>query len=151
MEKIKSEKAWKLDHVGVVVNDLQAAIKFYEALGIGPFVPNPSEKAIGRRIRGKPVEGVKMKGAWAQMGPIQFELMQPVEGQSIQKEFLERRGEGINHVSFLVEDLDQGVAEFEAKGFKVISSGRFHPSGGFAYMDTDTIGGIIFALEQRIK
>ena len=151
MEKPKSEKTWKLDHVGVVVKDLQEAIKFYEVLGIGPFVANPSERATNRKIRGKPAENVKVKGACAQMGPIQFELMQPVEGESVQKEFMQRRVEGINHISFLVDDIDGKVAELEAKGFKVISSGKVPPKGAFAYMDTDKIGGICFALELRNK
>lgn len=141
------EKTWKLDHVGVVVKDLEKAIEYYQSLGMGPFVPNPSESAADRKIYGKPAPNVKVKGVVAQMGPIKFELMQPIEGESLQKEFLKSKGEGINHIGFVVDDLEGEMAKLEEKGFKVISGGKIPPNGGFAYFDTDKLGGVIFALE----
>ena len=133
--------------VGVVVRDIDKAIEFYESLGIGPFHEGPSAIAIDRKVYGKPAD-VKIRGAITQMGQIEFELLQPVEGESIQKEFLERHGEGINHLGFFVDDIDQEVAKLVEKGFKVIMSAKFVDGGGFAYLDTDKVGGVQFELIQ---
>jgi len=139
----------KLDHVGVVVKNLEKAIAYYQSMGIGPFVPNPSGLATDRKLYGKPAN-IRVKGAIAQMGPIKFELMQPVKGMSLQREFLLSKGEGINHISFIVENIGKEVAKMEKKGFKVISSGN-HPSGSFAYLDTHKKGGVTIAFEMRKK
>ena len=149
MNKYGAEKSpfSKVDHIGVIVRDMDKAIEQYQALGIGPFEPL-SETPTDRKLYGKPADDIRNKVRVAQMGNIRFELAQPVSGESIQKEFLERRGEGINHLSFAVDDLDKEVAKLAEKGFKVAFRGKFQEGGGFAYFDTDKVGGVIFALEQ---
>lgn len=138
----------KLDQVGVVVRDIEKAVEYYQALGIGPFEPSKGD-LIEREVDGKPVDDVKNLGMKANMGQVQFELIQPISGESVQKKFLEIRGEGINHLGFCVDDLEKEMAKLVKKGFKVISSGK-HPGGGaFAYFDTDKVGGVIFELYQK--
>ena len=132
--------------VAVVVRDMDKAIKFYESLGIGPFIEGPSAIALDRKIYGKPAPDVKVRGAIAQMGQIEFEVFQPIEGQSIQKEFLDTRGEGVVHISSYVDDLDKEVARLAEKGFKVCSSGGLPDGGKFAYIDTREVGGVILEL-----
>lgn len=150
MGKNKTEESgsWKFDHVGGVVRDLDKAIEYFQSLGIGPFVSNPSEVAMDRKVYGKPAN-IKLKGAEAHLGPIKFELIQPVEGESVQKEFLESKGEGMNHIGFVVNDLDKEVTKLEEKGLKVISSGKIPPSGGFAYVGTNKVGGVIIELIKK--
>lgn len=148
MEKtwVEKSKSWKFDHVGVVVKDLEKAIDYYQSLGIGPFIlytPGP----VDRKIYGKPAN-IKLKGAAAPMGPISLELIQPVEGESLQKEFLESKGEGVNHIGFMVDDIDKEVEKLEKEGFKLIVSGE-NPRRVFAYFDTTKIGGIIIQLAQE--
>lgn len=137
----------RIDQVGVVVRDLEQAVKYYSSLGIGPFEPLDL-KRIERSVHGKPAEDVRNRSRVARMGSVQFELLQPVSGESVQKEFLEKRGEGINHLGFLVDDLDKEVNRLTAKGFTVISSVRYSGGGGVAYLDTDRIGGVLFELIQ---
>lgn len=150
MEKILAEKSpsWKFDHVGAVVKDLDKAIEYFQSLGIGPFIANPSKVATDRKVYGKPAN-IKLKGAEAHLGPIKFELIQPVEGESVQKEFLMNKGEGVNHIGFIVDDLDKEVTKLEEKGFKVISSGKIPPSGGFAYVGTNKVGGVVIELIKK--
>lgn len=62
------------------------------------------------------------------------------------KEFLEKQGEGINHIGFFVDDLAAEIAKLVGKGCRVVSSGRTTGGGAFAYFDTDGVGGIIFEL-----
>ena len=64
-------------------------------------------------------------------------------------EFLEKHGEGVNHLGFLVDDLDAETAKLVGKGFRVISSGKTLSGGAFAYLDTDKVGGIVFELIQQ--
>ena len=137
----------RADHVGVVVKDMDKAIEYYESLGIGPF-ESLNVTSIDRKVYGRPAPDVRNLSSVAQLGSVQFELIQPVSGESIQKEFLEKCGEGINHLGFFVDDLHKEVAELIKKGFEVISSAKFLGGGGFAYFNTNKIGGVIFELIQ---
>ena len=135
--------------IGVIVRDIDQAVSFYESLGIGPFEsPKGPAPIFDRQVYGKPAPDVKNRISTAQMGAIQLELVQPVSGKSLQMEFLERHGEGVNHLAFFVDDLEGEVAELVQKGFRVISSGKTARSA-FAYLDTDKVGGIIFELIQQ--
>lgn len=134
--------------VGVVVRDMDRAIDFYEALGIGPFVEGPSAHAIGRRIYGEPQDDTEVKGRIAQMGSIEFELMQPVRGKSIQGEYLEKHGEGIVHICGYTDDIDRDIELMAERGFSVISSAEFDDGGKFAYFDTREVGGLVLELFQ---
>ncbi|MBI2831718.1 MAG: VOC family protein [Chloroflexi bacterium] len=150
MEKSKQAESpfSRLCDVAVIVRDLERAIAFYQSLGIGPFEPTAATGVTDRKVYGKP-SNAKLKGVRTQLGPVELLLVQPIEGESVQKEFLDTKGEGISKLGFEVDNLDREVAEMEKKGFKVISSGRFPNGGGFAYLDTRKVGGVILALEQK--
>ena len=69
--------------------------------------------------RGKPEDfGVKI--ALANVGPIQIELMQPLAGKSIWKEFIAKKGYGLHHIALEIDDMNTKVKEFEEEGFKII-------------------------------
>jgi len=138
----------KLHHIGVVVRDIDQAIKYYESLGIGPFkfMSIPGE-VTEQTVYGKPTDFV-LKGAVAKMGTVEIELIQPVENAPIQVDFLESRGEGINHVGFKVDDVDKVRAEMVNKGFNAIQDRRRTSGIVTAYFDTDRVGGVIFEFWQ---
>jgi catechol 2,3-dioxygenase-like lactoylglutathione lyase family enzyme len=134
--------------VGVVVRDLERAVAFYEALGVGPFEEGPSAHTLERRIYGQPVEDAQVKGLIAQMGNIEFELLQPVTDNTIQAEFLEKHGEGVVHICGFTDDLDRDIAKMEEAGYPVISYGLLDDGGKFAYFDTREVGGLVLELFQ---
>ena len=134
--------------VGVVVRDIDRAAEFYERLGIGPFVEGPSAHALERKIYGEHVADAAVKGRIAQMGSVEFELLQPVSGNSIQAEFLEKHGEGVIHLCAHTDDLDRDMADLTALGYRVISSAVLDDGGKFAYFDTREVGGLILELFQ---
>lgn len=140
----------KVDQVGMVVRDMDKAIEYYQSLGIGPFEPPKSLVYAERKVFGKPIDidSIKVKVFFAQMGPVQLELVQPVEGESLWKEFLETKGEGINHLGFFVDDIDKEEAELIKKGFRVPYRSRYQKGGGAAYFDTGKVGGVLFELVQ---
>ena len=132
--------------VGVVVRDLDRAAAFYEQLGIGPFVEGPSAHTIERKIYGKDAPDARVRGKIAQMGSIEFELLQPVSDDTIQAEFLEKHGEGILHICAYTDDLDADREALENLGYEVISYGRLEDGGQFAYFDTREVGGVVLEL-----
>ncbi len=152
----EEEDAIKLGDViqiGVVVKDVDAAVEYYSKnFGIGPWrvtvVERPSTITT---VYGK-AASYKAKVGIAQVSPtVTLELVQDLEGETIRTKFLQEKGEGINHLMFApVDDLKAEMRKFERKGFPVIQS-SITPAGGFAYMDTTQVGGIVFELAQRRK
>ena len=123
MDKNRAEKSPFANacQVGVIVRDMDEAVEYYQSLGIGPFRSSTTAHLVtDRKVYGKPADDVKNTARLAQiMGQLDLELVQPVSGESIQKEFLETRGEGINHLGFLVDDIEKETAKLVEKGFKV--------------------------------
>jgi methylmalonyl-CoA/ethylmalonyl-CoA epimerase len=136
--------------IGMVVRNMDAALEFFRALGLGPFESSSDPAPIvDRVVHGRPAPDVKNRISTTRMGAIELELVQPLSGESVQKEFLDKQGEGINHLGFYVEDLAAETAKLVGKGFRVVSSGRTTSGGAFAYFGTDRVGGILFELMQR--
>jgi methylmalonyl-CoA/ethylmalonyl-CoA epimerase len=136
----------KVHHIGAVVKDIDEGIKYYSSnFGLGPFnLIDHSRK--GAFIHGK-LGDYRIKQAFAKMGQTLLELNQVVEGRPIQQEFLETRGEGVHHLGFVVDDLEEEVARFRKKGFGVIQSYTApHNDVRFAFVDTGKVGGLVFEL-----
>ena len=151
--KVSKSTFSRLLHIGVVVKDIEKAVKRLESLGIGPFKPLPLPPMRGEKplFRGKPIDpNEEHKLLIADMGDTQLELIEPVRGSSPYQEFLDSKGEGIHHLTFAVDDVDKEVAEFTARGVKVILSGRFEGGGGGDYLDLE-VGGIVLSLFQEQK
>lgn len=139
----------RLHHVGSVVRDLDKAIEYYRSLGIGPF-ESLNATSIDRQMYGKPitVDSIKLRTMLAKIGAIEFELIQPVKGETPQQKYLDNKGEGINHLGFIVDDIEKETEKLIKKGFKVIYRTRFKGGGGGTLFDTSEIGGVMFQLYQ---
>ena len=140
-------KIGEIIQIGIIVRDLQKAVNnYWTVFGIGPWQTVRMEPPIltDVTLRGKPV-GASMLAAIAQNGNIQFELIQPLEGPSIWKEFLEERGEGLHHVQPLVQDTKALQTAFKEMGIEVLMSGKI-ANNIFYYMDTQSLLGIILEL-----
>lgn len=134
--------------VAVVVRDIDEAIRHYESLGIGPFKEGPSGSSIERRVYGKPAPDAKVIGRVAQMGPIEFELLQPVSGRTIYHDFLESRGEGVIHICAYTDDLQRDMNDMADKGYREVSYLKLDDGGEAAHFDTGRVGGLLFELFQ---
>ncbi len=91
-------------------------------------------------VRGKPVH-YTMLGAEVHCDPIDFEILQPIEGPSIYKEFLDQKGEGLHHVAVVArsENVDVTLQNFKKNDVDIMMSGRLGEGIHFYYMDTDPI------------
>jgi catechol 2,3-dioxygenase-like lactoylglutathione lyase family enzyme len=137
-----------LHHLSIVVRDLDATVSFLESLGIGPFLDYPPMKEY-TRLNVPDEEGFfDTLIKWVSIGPVQLQIVQPGKGKSIYKDFLEKKGEGVFHLGFVVEDIGKAEARVEAMGPSVISSGRRDNGSGFAYFDTAEKCGVTLLVRQ---
>jgi len=133
------------------VKDLQQTVeRYWDILGIGPwsiYTATPPE-LTDTVLRGRYTR-FSMKLAFAKVGSVILELVQPLEGESIYKEFLAEKGEGIHHIaSYSVDDLDKTLALLEKRGIGVLQRGRWI-GVSFAYVDTERTLGAIVELLMR--
>lgn len=142
-----------LEHIGVVVKDIDNAISYYRSLGINQF-KSCQLKYNMREMWGKSVapDVITAQMSMAEVGPLKIELVQPIADGTHWMEFLKTKGEGIQHLGFFVEDIDKAEAELTGKGFKLVYRSRFTlpdgSGGGNAYFDTSQVGGFMLEVVQ---
>lgn len=144
MEKGTETQSWKILQVGVVVRDMDKAIKRLESLGIGPFESMVLPPDREEWYRGQPHKA-EVKISMAQVGDVQLELIEPLEGKSVHGEYLDSKGEGIQHVMFSVKDFDKETARLTKEGAVELLRAKFPGGPELAYLDLN-VGGIIVEL-----
>jgi methylmalonyl-CoA/ethylmalonyl-CoA epimerase len=140
--KAKVPPGMRITQVAVVVKDLRATMeKYHEVMGWGPWSVYEHKPPVLREteVRGKPVH-YTMLGAEVHCDPIDFEILQPLEGPSIYKEFLKEKGEGLHHVSVVntAENVHKALADFKKEGIDVLMSGKLKGIE-FYYLDSDPV------------
>jgi len=135
----------QLCQIGIVVKSIDETLNYYrEKFGMGPFeirhVDYPTASYYGE------IGGYRGKRAFFNLGPVQIELLELVEGKTIHEAFLKEKGEGLHHIGFRVKDLDRAMELAKTRGFQVIQHFRREDGSGFAYLDSDKTGGVIFEL-----
>ena len=138
----------KLHHICIVVRDIEASVRYYESVGIGPWHPYPplasfTELQVPDR---EGFLGLDYRYAW--VGDLQIQLCQPGEGGTPQRRFLDERGEGVFHVGFEVPDADAADAEAAEHGVEILMKGRRPNGSGFSYYDTADKAGVILEIRQ---
>jgi catechol 2,3-dioxygenase-like lactoylglutathione lyase family enzyme len=130
--------------VCVVVRDIEQAMRTYvERYGIGPwdvYEFNP-DTVSGMHESGEPVER-SWRLALSKVGGVQWELIQPLDDESIYARFLAETGGGVHHVGVAVPDYEGTIAELDGQGHEVIFGGLYNGIG-FSYFSTDRDMGVI--------
>jgi methylmalonyl-CoA/ethylmalonyl-CoA epimerase len=129
-------KIKRIAHLGVAVQDLDAAVKFFTQ-GL-PLEITHTEDYQGMRIGFIPV------------GDSSIELLQDVSGSSPIGKYLAKNGEGIHHIAFEVDDIQQAVAELKERGVKLIDETPRPGAHGMtiAFMHPKGTHGILMELVQ---
>lgn len=134
MENSTGSPFTEVTQIGIVVKDLDKTVKRLTVLGIGPFksgaLPPDREEWYGTQRM-----YADFKIASAYIGNIQIELIQPVSGASPHKDFLESKGEGIQHIACAVKDVRQEVDRLTGLGAEVILRAKFPGGREIAYCD----------------
>ena len=95
-------------HIGVVVKDMDRTIqRLTSTFGIGPWDIKERRYPEEQVVVGKGPFSYRV--AFADLGPIELELIEVLEGSTIHADFLNARGEGIHHIGFRVKDLENTV------------------------------------------
>jgi catechol 2,3-dioxygenase-like lactoylglutathione lyase family enzyme len=142
----------RLIHIGVVVRDMNKAIGRLAALGIGPFQPRILPPDARETYRGKPfIPSRRVAIQITQIGNVELELIQPTEGESPHQEFLEQKGEGVQHLGFMVDNLEEDVKHLTAAGSSVLLTSQFKNGGGVAYLDLDAAGLIVELVQPGVR
>lgn len=108
----------RLDHVAIVVKSIDETLKFWsESLGLGLS-----------HVADEVGQGVKV--AFLPVGGSEVELLEPMNRDSGVARYLEKRGEGIHHLCFEVENLDAALAQLKQRGVQVIDENPYITTGG---------------------
>jgi len=132
--------------VGWVVNNLDAVVDYWQRLGLrnihrAGVMSFPDVTYRGRKTP------LKLKMAFGDIGGVQMEWIQPVEGRSVYNEFLSAHGDGVHHLAYRMPSpavMDQQIRYFKSRGVSVVQSGTWKGQKGvgrFAYLDTAPRGG----------
>lgn len=98
----------KIDHLGVAVKSLDAAVGFYKTLGLEPY-------------HTEEVPSQKVKVAFIKIGDTSIELLEPTSPESTIAKYLEKNREGIHHVSYIVDDIQKTLDCLKAAGVPLIN------------------------------
>ncbi|MBL0745186.1 methylmalonyl-CoA epimerase [Chryseolinea lacunae] len=131
----------KLEHIGIAVKNMEKAHSIFEAL-------------LGRehyKIEEVASEGVRT--SFFEIGGVKIEFLEATRDDSPIAKFIEKRGEGVHHLAFAVNDIKSSIEEYKQKGFELISE---IPKKGadnkmICFMHPKSTGGVLVELCQEIK
>ena len=129
----------KVNHVGIVVKSLDEALDLY----VKTFGFESSE--IMTR------EEMGIRSAMISLGEVTFEIMEPIDDQSGIHAFLQKRGEGLHHVSLEVDDMTKERSSLESKGIHFLETeARYVDNSYVSFIHPKFTKGVLFELVQQL-
>ncbi|MGI6684724.1 MAG: methylmalonyl-CoA epimerase [Bacillota bacterium] len=129
----------RVDHIGIAVKSIDEAKKFWEGV-------------LGVQLTGEEViPEQKVKVGFFPMGESEVELLESTEPDGPVAKFIEKKGEGIQHVAFRVENIEDTLADLKAKGVRLIDEKPRYGAGGakIAFIHPKATFGTLVELCQR--
>jgi len=129
----------KVDHIGIAVSNLEETLKFYEGV-------------LGLSLQGtEVVEDQKVKVAFLPIGDTEIELLESTDKEGAIAKFIERKGEGIQHIAYRVDDIEEALNEMRSKGIRLIDEKPRYGAGGakIAFLHPKSTNGVLIELCQR--
>lgn len=130
-----------IEHIGIAVKNLAESVRWYEeVLGI---------RAVGQET----VEEQKVTVAFLPLGGSEIELLESTSEDGPIARFIEKNGEGIQHIALCVDDIDAALAEMKEKGVRMIDETPRYGAGGarIAFVHPKASRGVLLELCQREK
>ncbi len=132
-------KVLKIDHIGVAVKSIDDARKLYSDL-------------LGLEHAGsETVQEQKVTTAFFPVGDTEVELLESTSPDGPIAKYLEKRGEGVQHIAFRVDNIEEALAELKAKGIQLIDEKPRRGAGGakIAFLHPKSTYGVLVELCQR--
>ncbi len=129
----------RIDHIGIAVSSIKEALSFFEdALGI-------------QLARVDSEEGGRTQVAVLPVGASDIELVEPQDADSGLAKFLAKRGEGVHHICFEVDDIEQALANLKAHGAQLIDETPRQNAEGqrYAFIHPKSAHGVLIELYER--
>jgi len=124
----------KIDHIGIAVKNIAEARKFFEdALGAS-FLYEHENPAAGYKLVELDLNGFVL------------ELLEPLGENSFLHGFLERRGEGVHHLTLDVPDAKEKIAELKGAGIKLVDEREFSPDSYEAFISPRSSHGVLIQI-----
>lgn len=140
----------RMAQVAVIVEDIEKSAEFYASMfGIDKpgVIVAAGHESRPTMYRGKP-SNATAKLAFIELDNIQIELIEPDGTPSIWQEFADNYGQGLQHIAFWVDDIDEAEEMFKAAGMGILQSGGWD-GGAYSYIDaTEQMGTIIELLHN---
>ncbi len=129
----------KLEHIGIAVKSIEHQLKIWQDL-LG---------FTARMISEAPEQKVKV--AMLDVGGVTVELLEPLSDDSTIHKFIEKRGEGLHHLSFEVEEIEKAIKDLKDKGAMMIdeSPRKGAHAAKIAFIHPQSTGGVLIELSQR--
>ncbi|MCT4633308.1 MAG: methylmalonyl-CoA epimerase [Firmicutes bacterium] len=132
-------KALKVDHIGIAVKNLDETLKFYtEVLGL---------ELGGTEL----VEDQKVKVAFLPLGDTEVELLESTSPDGPIAKYIEKNGEGIQHIAFKVDNIEEAIKHMEDKGMRMIDQEPRYGAGGakIAFVHPKSSHRVLVELSER--
>ncbi|HNS55136.1 MAG TPA: methylmalonyl-CoA epimerase [Syntrophales bacterium] len=131
-------KITRLDHIGIAVKSIAESLKVYEAMGL---------KSVGV----EEVAEQKVRVAFLPIGETEIELLESTAPDGPVAKYIEKNGEGIQHLALRVDNLEAALAEMKAKGVRLIDEKPRYGAGGakIAFVHPRSTGGVLLELSER--
>lgn len=129
-----NEPIGKLDHIGIAVKSLAEARKFFEGVLGARFLYEHENHEAGYRLIELDLNGVT------------FELLEPLGDESFLRAFLEKRGEGLHHLTFDVPKSKEKIAELKERGIRVVDEREFSPDSYEGFISPRASHGVLIQI-----
>jgi methylmalonyl-CoA/ethylmalonyl-CoA epimerase len=128
----------KIDHIGIAVNDLEKTMSIYRDI-------------LGLKFKGKEeIKDQKIIHATFLAGDVKIELVQPTDTDSTVGKFIEKRGEGLHHIAYRVNNIDESLKELSEKNVNLINEkARIGADGAkIAFIHPKDMKGVLIELVE---
>ena len=132
-------KILTLDHIGIAVEKIDAALPVWEGV-------------LGLPLHGiEEVADQRVKTAFLPLGESEIELLEPTDPEGPIGKFIAAKGQGVHHVAFRVANIEEALAELKAKGVRLIDETPRYGAGGarIAFLHPKATGGVLVELCER--
>ncbi len=132
-------KTLKIDHIGIAVNNLEETLAFYE-------------EVLGITCTGKEeVPEQKVRVAFLPVGDTEIELLESTDQEGPIAKYIAKKGEGIQHLAFRVDNIEEAIESMKQKGIRMIDESPRYGAGGakIAFCHPKSTGGVLVELSER--